>query len=153
MDEFAVNQSDIARRVGKSRAAVSNTLRLLELDEDMRRAVQSGLITEGHARALISIPDSDGRKRIFQRILADKLSVRDVEKLSQGFHQEEEKPERKARGSSRKSPEVIALQSSLEKHLGTKVEIIPGSGEENGKIVISYFSLNDFERVAGLLKR
>lgn len=153
MDEFNVSQADIAKSVGKSRAAVSNTLRLLELDEDIRQGIQSGLITEGHARALVSIPDTARRREFYQRILAEKLTVRDIEGLAQGFHKDRPKTARKARGGSRKSPEVLELQAALEKHLGTKVEVCPGPGPENGKIVVHYFSLDDLERVTGLLRK
>ncbi|HBB66409.1 MAG TPA: hypothetical protein DCZ93_03730, partial [Elusimicrobia bacterium] len=71
MDLFGVSQSDIAKQVHKSRAAVSNTLRLLELDEDIRQGIQAGAISEGHARALISIPDSAKRREFYQRIMSE----------------------------------------------------------------------------------
>lgn len=153
MDNFSVSQSDIARRVHKSRAAVSNTLRLLDLDEDIRQGIQSGSITEGHARALISIPDSDRRREVYQRILAEKLTVRDIEAMAQGFHPERPRLQRKPRAGSKKSPEVMELQSDLEKHLGTKVEVCPGPGPENGRILIHYFSLDDLERVTQILRK
>jgi len=153
MDNFGVSQADIARRVGKSRAAVSNTLRLLDLDEDIRRAIQSGSINEGHARALLSIPDSAKRREAFQRILAEKLSVRDVENFAQGFHALRPRAARAPRSGSRKTPEVLELESSLEKCLGTKVEIAPGPGPQNGKIIVHYFSLDDLDRVTRILKK
>jgi ParB family chromosome partitioning protein len=152
MEEFGASQADVSRIVGKSRAAVSNTLRLLELDEDIRQGIKSGLITEGHARALVSIPDTARRREFYQRILSEKLTVRDIESMAQGFHQDRPKVQRKPRGGSRKSPEVLELQSELEKRLGTKVEVCPGPGPENGKIVVHYFSLNDLDRVTQLLR-
>ncbi|OGR67646.1 MAG: hypothetical protein A2081_00870 [Elusimicrobia bacterium GWC2_61_19] len=153
MQNFGVSQADIAKRVGKSRAAVSNTLRLLELDEDIRQGIQGGVISEGHARALISIPDSAKRREAFQRIIAEKLSVRDIENFAQGFHAQRPHAPRAPRGGSRKTPEAQELESSLEKTLGTKVEICPGSGPQNGKIVIHYFSLDDLDRVTRILKK
>ena len=150
MDGFGVSQADIAKRVGKSRGAVSNTLRLLELDEDIRHGVQSGAISEGHARALISIPASARRREFYRRIMPDKLSVRDVESFAKGFHAD--KP-RAPRAASRRTPEVAELESSLEKTLGTKVEVCPGPGPQNGKIIIQYFSLDDLDRVIQILKR
>lgn len=153
MDNFGVSQADIAKRVGKSRGAVSNTLRLLELDEDIRQGVQSGAIDEGHARALISIPDSSKRREFYQRIIAEKLSVRDVESFAQGFHAGKPRAQKAPRAGSRKTPEVLELESALEKTLGTKVEVCPGPGPQNGKIIVHYFSLDDLDRVTRILRK
>ena len=153
MDAFGVSQADLAKRVGKSRAAVSNTLRLLELDADIRQGIQSGAISEGHARALISIPDSSKRREFYQRIMAEKLSVRDVESFAQGFHAQKPRAQRAPRAGSRRTPEAVELESALEKTLGTKVEVCPGPGPQNGRIVIHYFSLDDLDRVTQIIKR
>lgn len=153
MDTFGVSQADIAKEVGKSRGAVSNTLRLLELDEDIRQGIQAGAIQEGHARALISIPDSAKRREFYQRIIAENLSVRDVESFAQSFHAGKPRAPRAARAGSRRTPEVVELESSLEKTLGTKVEVCPGPGPENGKIIIHYFSLDDLDRVTRIVKK
>lgn len=153
MDKFNVSQSEIAERVHKSRAAVSNTLRLLELDEDIRQGIQSGAIKEGHARALISIPDAAQRREAFRRIMAEKLTVRDVESFAQSFHSDRPRRERAPRAGSRKTPESVELESSLEKHLGTKVEICPGAGPQNGRIVIHFYSLDDLDRVTRILRK
>jgi len=153
MDAFGVSQADLAKRVGKSRAAVSNTLRLLELDADIRQGIQSGAISEGHARALISIPDSSKRREFYQRIMAEKLSVRDVESFAQGFHAQKPRAQRAPRAGSRRTPEAVELESALEKTLGTKVEVCPGPGPQNGRIVIHYFSLDDLDRVTHIIKK
>jgi len=153
MDGFGASQADIAKRVGKSRGAVSNTLRLLELDEDIRQGIQAGAISEGHARALISIPDSAKRREFYQRIMVEKLSVREVESFAQGFHANKPRKPRAPRAGSRRAPEVVELESSLEKVLGTKVEVCPGPGAQNGKIVIQYFSLDDLERVTHIIRK
>lgn len=153
MKQFGASQTEIAKKVGKSKAAVSNTLRLLELEETILNSLQGGLISEGHARALLSIPDKPRRLEAYSKIISDKFSVRDVEAYAQGFH--ECRPRTVSRSSSRtqKSPEVAEIESSLEKTLGTKVEIHPGAGPENGKIVIHYFSLDDFDRVTQILRK
>jgi ParB family chromosome partitioning protein len=153
MDNFGVSQAEIAERVHKSRAAVSNTLRLLELDEDIRQGIQAGVISEGHARALISIPDSAKRRELYQRIMAEKLTVRDVEGFAQGFHEHKPRASRAPRGGSRRTPEVAELEGRLEKTLGTKVELLPGPGPQNGRIVIHYFSLDDLERVTQIIRK
>ncbi|HAH32696.1 MAG TPA: hypothetical protein DCL44_10330 [Elusimicrobia bacterium] len=153
MNQFGASQTEIAKKVGKSKAAVSNTLRLLELEEDILSSLQSGAIKEGHARALLSIPDKARRREAYGKIISDNLSVRNVEAYAQGFH--ERRPRAASRTSSRmqKSPEIMEIESSLEKTLGTKVEIHPGAGPENGKIVIHYYSLDDFDRVTQILKK
>ncbi len=153
MQKFGVSQADIAKRVGKSRGAVSNTLRLLELDEDIRQGIQAGAISEGHARALISIPDSAKRREFYQRIMAEKLTVRDIESFAQGFHALRPRAPRAPRPGARKSPEAAELESVLEKTMGTKVEVCPGPGPQNGKIIIHYFSLDDLDRVTQILKK
>lgn len=152
MEEFSISQTDIAKKLGKSKSAVSNTLRLLELEEDIQKGIQAGLIKEGHARALISIPDKAKRKEAYERIITDKTSVREIEAYSQNFHAR--RPRAKASGESRrKSPEIADMEARLEKHLGTKVEIAPGSAPENGKITIHYYSLDDFDRITRILKK
>ena len=152
MEEFSISQTDIAKKLGKSKSAVSNTLRLLELEEDIQKGIQAGLIKEGHARALISIPDKARRKEAYERIITDKTSVREIEAYSQNFHAR--RPRTRAPGESRrKSPEMADMEARLEKHLGTKVEIAPGSAPENGKITVHYYSLDDFDRITRILKK
>ncbi len=153
MKQFGASQTEIAQQVGKSKAAVSNTLRLLELEEPILNSLQGGLITEGHARALISIPDRAKRQEAYSKIISEKLSVRDVEAYAQGFHARRTPSARKSSSRTQKSPEVAQIESSLEQLLGTKVEIHPGAGAQNGKIVIHYFSLDDFDRVTRIIKR
>lgn len=152
MDDFSISQTEIGKKLGKSKSAVSNTLRLLELDEEMQKAIQGGLLHEGHARALLSIPDRDKRKEAYHKILTDKFSVRDVEDFARGFHAR--RPRVKTAAAARhKSPEVLDIESRLEKHLGTKVEIAPGATQENGKIIVHYYSLDDFDRITRILKK
>ncbi|MCX5786017.1 MAG: ParB/RepB/Spo0J family partition protein [Elusimicrobia bacterium] len=153
MNQFGASQTEIAKKVGKSKTTVSNTLRLLELEETILNGLQSELIDEGHARALLSIPDKTRRREAYEKIISDKLSVRDVEAYAQGFHARRPRSVSKASARAHKSPEIAELESSLENILGTKVEIHPGAGPENGKIVIHYYSLDDFDRVTQILKK
>ncbi len=152
MDDFDITQTEIGRKLGKSKSAVSNTLRLLELDEEIQKAIQSGTINEGHARALLSIPDKAKRMEAYEKILTEKFTVRDVEDFAKGFHAR--RPRTKTSASSRRrTPEVADIEGRLEKHLGTKVEIAPGATPENGKIIIHYYSLDDFDRLTRILKK
>lgn len=152
-EHFGISQADIARGLGKSRAAISNTLRLLELEENIRNAVQAGLISEGHARALLSVPNSLRRQEIFQRIVAEKLSVREVEALAQAFHTDSQEENQNIKVSAQKPPEIFDMQSALSQHFGSKVEIKTSAGGKKGKIIISYYSLDDFDRITAILKR
>lgn len=151
MDEFSVSQTDLARKLGKSKSAVSNTLRLLELEEEIQKGIQSGAINEGHARALISIPDKAKRKEAYGKILTEKLSVREIESYAQNFHAR--RPRVKSASAKRKPAEILDMEERLEKHLGTKVDITPGNSAENGRITIHYYSLDDFDKITRILKR
>ena len=154
ISHFGISQAEISRTVGKSRAAISNTLRLMELEENIRNSVRSGLISEGHARALLSIPDKSKRQEIFQRIITERLSVREAEAIAQNYHYElpvDKVPSN--RRLSARTPEIIEIQSVLSRHFGSKVEIRPGANGKKGKIVISYYSVDDFERITSILQK
>ncbi len=152
MEEFNVNQSEIATYCGKSKSTVSNTLRLLDLDDDIKKAVQTELISEGHARALVSIGDTAKRKEAYHLIISDKWSVRDIENyVRNNSPKRQNKKNKNVRMN--KTPEIIEYESNLEKYLGTKVEIQSGDSPENGKIIIKYCSLDDFDRIYTILAK
>ncbi len=142
--EMGMSQNDIAVYCGKSKSSISNTLRILELDEEIINAIKEGIISEGHARALLQVPDISERKNLFKRIISEKLSVRDAEDAVRKFYSYE----RKIRKSSthKKSPEVYDMERLFESKLGTKVQIKP-STDISGKIIIEYMTLDDFERI------
>jgi len=142
MIEMGLTQQEISEHCGKSKASISNTLRLLELDEEIIEGLKNGLITEGHARALLQIPDMEDRKKIYNKIISEKLNVREVEEYSKTYYQTKT-TERKKRN---KTSEIIEMEKLFESSLGTKVEIKPLT-ETSGKIIINYFSLDDFERI------
>lgn len=150
MEDFGITQSELSNYCGKSKSAISNTLRLLELDEEIQKGIQNNVITEGHARALISIPDKDKRMQIYSQILSEKMSVRDVENYARTFYSEKSL-KKNVKKKGHKSPEIIDMELSFQKHLGTKVEIHPGNAQ-NGKIVIHYYSLDDFDRISKKLQ-
>jgi ParB family transcriptional regulator, chromosome partitioning protein len=152
MEEFNVNQSEIAKYCNKSKSAVSNTLRLLDLDDDIKKAVQSELITEGHARALVSIGDIAKRKEAYHLIISDKWSVREIENYVRNNSPKRQNKKNKITKTN-KAPEIVEYESNLEKYLGTKVEIQAGDSPENGKIIIKYCSLDDFDRIYNILSK
>jgi ParB family chromosome partitioning protein len=156
MREFGISQTELGDQVGKSKSAVSNTLRLLELPEPMQKAVSEGLMSEGHGRALLMASDPDARRAIFDKVLAEKLSVRQTEELSRQSENgtlildDEERPARKP---VPKSADLRALENSLQQTLGTKIVIKTRKDPSKGVLNIHFFSFDDFERIVNLLKK
>lgn len=137
--EFKLNNSEIARKVGKSREYVSNSLRLLNLPQEVQDAVVGGKIAEGHARALLMLIDRpEEQKTVFKDILLRKLSVRDVEKITR--HIAVEKVRKKDL-----RPEITALERVFSERLGTRVEI--REQEQGGKLIINFFTTEDLESI------
>jgi len=147
VDSFGVAQTEIAQYCGKSRAAVSNALRLLELPPQIQKAVQTGAISEGHARALLTVPDRNERLRLFHTALDKKLSVRELELAARSAFSAAAKP-RKKRAGAVKSPEMEELENSLQKSLGTKVRINPSRNNGCGILALHYHSIEDLERIS-----
>ena len=143
--EFSLNNAEIARKVGKSREYVSNSIRLLMLPQKIQQGVMGGAITEGHARALLMLIDRpEEQEALFRDIQIRKLSVREVEKLTREIAVE------KARKRDI-SPELEQMEIKFAESLGTKVEIRPQ--EEGGKLIISYFSAEDLATILQSLHR
>jgi len=156
MREFGISQTELGEQVGKSKSAVSNTLRLLELPEPMQKAVSEGLLSEGHGRALLMASDPTARNAIFEKVLAEKLSVRQTEELSRLAELGdldlggEEKPARKPQP---KSADLRSLEASLQQTLGTKIVIKTRKDPSKGVLNIHFFSFDDFERIVNILKK
>ena len=151
--EFGLSQDDVAQKVGKSRVAVANTMRLLKLPEEIQKAITTGDITEGHARALLSVENEATQLALFRRIVDEGLTVREVERLSRGTSGEDSSSngtapsERKPR--SERDPNMLALEEQLSQLFGTPVSINEGEGD--GKIVVPYYSDEDLQRILDLL--
>lgn len=149
LTEFNLKQDEVAERVSKSRTAVTNSMRLLKLCDEVQQMVIDEMISTGHARALLAIEDEEQQYTIAQRIFDEKMSVRDVEKLVRNIN----KPKvEKVKAEKNKNLEYI-YQNTAEKikeSLGTKVSI---SAKENGsgKIEIEFFSHEDFDRLIELI--
>ena len=137
--EFKLNNTDIAKKGGKSREYVSNSLRLLNLPQEIQDAVTGGKLSEGHARALLMLIDRpEEQKTLFKDIQLRKLSVRDVEKITREIAVE------KARRVD-PHPEITALERAFSSALGTRVEI--KEQEHGGKLIINFFSKEDLETI------
>jgi ParB family chromosome partitioning protein len=139
-EEFDLSHEDIAARVGKSRVAVTNTLRLLKLPEAVRQALADKLISEGHARALLALPTSQAQAAALQTVLSHDLTVRQTEALVRRLNGE--KPVRPLKAGP--SPEAADMQQRLEAALGTKVSLQSRKGK--GTITLHFYS--DEEREA-----
>ena len=123
MQKFLVSQVELAEYCGKSKAAVSNSLRLLNLSQEIQNALQDGTISEGHGRALLMVGDEGKRAVLFKKIISSKMSVRQAETAARNILEGKTVPQKAA-----KDPNTVAFEQSLQEHLGTKVEI-----KENGK--------------------
>jgi ParB family transcriptional regulator, chromosome partitioning protein len=138
-DDFSLTQEAIATRVGRSRSAVANSLRLLSLSEEIQSSLARGEITSGHARALLGIEDEEERRRAWRRIVEGNLTVRDAESLAKGAGRPREiKPRRRA-------AELEALEEQLRGSLGTRVDL--SRGRKGGRLVIHFYSDEELETI------
>lgn len=149
LDEFQLRQDEVAERVSKSRTAVTNSMRLLKLDERVQQMVIDEMLTTGHARTLLGFEDGNMQYTVAQRIFDEKLSVRETEKLVKELLNPKKKKER-----IRNSAEE-AIYSSLEEKMkgivGSKVSI-NRRGKNKGKIEIEYYSQEELERIIELFE-
>ena len=149
LNEFNLKQDEVAERVSKSRTAVTNSMRLLKLCDEVQQMVINEMISTGHARALLAIEDPEQQYSIAQRVFDEKLSVREVEKLVKNLN----KPE-KPKKEENKALEVIYsdIEEKLKQALSTKVAI-SSKGNGAGKIEIEFYSHDDFDRLVEGLGR
>ena len=143
LEEFHLKQDEVAERVSKSRAAVTNSIRLLKLSDDVQRMVIDDMISTGHARALLAVEDAEEQYTLAQKIFDEKLSVRDVEKLVKDLHKPPKPPK-----EENKTLQAIYQEISerLKQSLSTKVSV---SAKQNGagKIEIEFYNHEDLERL------
>ncbi len=147
--EFGLTQEELAQRLSKSRTAITNTLRLLNLPQEIKEAVSSGIISSGHARTLVGLPVEEIQKLV-QRIINERISVRETEKIVERFKVENLKLKRK-KSRLLAGPELVSLSEELQHLLGTKVKI--KGNTKKGKIEIYYYSLTDLERLLKLIQK
>lgn len=142
MDEYKLTQDEISKRIGKSRSAVANSLRLLTLEKELQKHLISGQISEGHARAILSLNGEVLREFLLNRIIDEGLNVRQAEKLAKDLQVvKEEKPKKVTAADI----EIEKIKNRLEQGFGTKVKI--KNGASKGKIEIEYYGNDDLERI------
>jgi ParB family chromosome partitioning protein len=148
LDEFGMTQAQVAQRVGRSRPAVANTVRLLDLPDRVQQAVLNGEISGGHARTLLALPTREAQIAVMQTIINKGLSVRQTEALVRKMTSAAKPRPREAR---RTPPEIVALESRFQQSLGTRVNIQKGS--KGGKVIIHFYSDEElnaiFEAIVG----
>ncbi|SHJ27281.1 chromosome partitioning protein, ParB family [Lutispora thermophila DSM 19022] len=143
IEEYSLSQEEIGRRIGKSRSAITNSLRLLNLPVEIIDHLISGKLTAGHARALLAFEDDAKKIEIAKRIINENLNVRQVEKLSQ-----EKKKNKKAKT---KSAEICEIEERLRNIFGTKVTI--SHSKKKGKIEIEYYGIDDLDKILNILEK
>lgn len=148
MDEYNFTQEEISMRLGKSRSAIANSVRLLTLDDYTRAKLISGEITEGHARCALSVPNGVVREFFVNRIIADGLNVRQAELLAKDLAKTPAPKSEKQKNTAYKL-ELERISRSLEQYLGTKVKLSGTS--KKGKIEIEYYGNQDLERLLELI--
>lgn len=150
LNEFHLKQDEVAERVSKSRTAVTNSMRLLKLSDDVQRMVIDEMITTGHARALLGVEDPAEQYNLAQRIFDEKLSVREVEKIVKNMGKPAKPKKEKVVD---KSMQVIYddISEKLKTQLGTKVNIVPKE-DGSGKIEIEFYSHDELDRILDLMK-
>lgn len=145
IEEHDMTQEQISEKIGRSRSAIANTLRLLNLPEEIKKFVIQGKISAGHARALLAVEDKKKQLEIAQKIVDQQLNVRDIEKLAM------QKDNMEPNKEIKKSVEIIELEERLKKALATKVNIV--HKKSRGKIEIEYYNNDDLERILELLEK
>lgn len=150
MQEFHLTQEEIADRVSKNRTTITNSVRLLNLCEEVQKMLMSGQITSGHARALLGIEDGEVQLQIAQRIEKERLSVREVEKLVKAMGKE---PRKKKENQQDEALELIFrdLEDRMKSIMGTKVNI-SRKDKNKGRIEIEYYSESELERIVELIE-
>jgi ParB family chromosome partitioning protein len=140
IDEHGLTQEQLGQRIGKSRVAVTNTLRLLHLPQPVREALANGSITEGHARAILMANGEAQRLRLLERVEADQLSVRETETLARDMNASRERAPQPAA-----DPDVERLEDEFREALGTRVRL--EKGPRGGRLVIYFFSDDELQGI------
>jgi ParB family transcriptional regulator, chromosome partitioning protein len=148
LDDFGATHEELARRIGRSRPHISNTIRLLQLSPPVQRRVAAGVLSAGHARALLSLSDQEDQDRLAQRIVAEGLSVRAVEEIVAMGGEKEPKP-RRLSSKQPLAPALSDLADRLSDVFETRVKV--ELGQRKGKIVVEFATLDDLQRIVATM--
>jgi ParB family chromosome partitioning protein len=147
LEEFGATHDELAKRIGRSRSQVTNTIRLLNLPASVQRKVAAGVLTAGHARALLGVADPEVQERLANRVIAEGLSVRAVEELVAVGDDAGNRPRRPPRRQH--APALEHLAGNLSDHFETRVRV--ELGRSKGKITIEFASVDDLERIVATM--
>ena len=145
--DYRLKQDEVAEKVSKSRAAITNSLRLLKLDERVQEMVMEGKLSNGHARAIIGIEDGDQQYQVAQKIFDEQMSVRETEKLMKNLN----RPEKPEKQKPQNDFVYRDIEEKMNKIMGTKV-VIKNREHDKGKIEIEYYSRDELERIIDLFE-
>lgn len=154
IEEYGLTQEEVAARVAKNRSTITNSLRLLKLEPEILQLLQDGKITQGHARALLAVEDTELRKKIAEKCTKENLSVREIETLVKLDKLSKAKKEKKFSPEAQELRRLKVIYKDLERKmktkLGTKVSIVP-KNTERGTLEIEYYSQDDLDRIFMIL--
>lgn len=148
LNAFSLTQTEAAERLGEDRSVVANYMRLLDLPDEIRQMLADGRLSMGHARAILGLPTDELRRKLANRALAGRLSVREVERLVRKHLSQDQASAAKGNG---KPAHIADLEEKLRRQLGTRVAIQTRRSGQRGKIVIEFDSLDEFDRITGSL--
>jgi ParB family chromosome partitioning protein len=150
LEEFGVSHEELARRIGRSRPQISNTIRLMNLPAQVQRRVAAGILSAGHARALLGLGSSEAQEKLAERIVSEGLSVRSTEEIVQlAQHDEPAKKAAPARRARVHAPALNDLAERLSDRFDTRVKV--DIGRNKGKITIEFATVDDLERIVGMI--
>ncbi|MSR91669.1 ParB/RepB/Spo0J family partition protein [Inconstantimicrobium porci] len=148
LTEFKIVQEELSAIIGKSRTAISNTLRLLNLDEKVQQYIIEGVLSEGHGRALLGIQNKDNQYKVAEKIIDEKLSVRETERLIKKLNEDQTTTKKEPAGNEM-NPYYKDIKNRLQDYFGTKVNI--NKKKNRGKIEIEYYSEDDLQRILEIM--
>jgi len=146
LNEFEITQEELSKRIGKSRVAITNTMRLTNLDERVQQYIIETIITEGHGRVLLTISDKQKQYELAQQVIDEKLSVRELERLIKRLNEEKEKI---IWSSDDLNPYYKEIKNQLQNYFGTKVNV--SNKKNKGRIEIEYYSDEDLQRILDIM--
>lgn len=146
IDEFKMTHEELSKRIGKSRTSITNTMRLMGLDNRVQQYIIEGVISEGHGRSLLGVKDFDVQYEVAQQVIDEKLSVRELEKIIRRIN---EPTSRTSSSKQELNPYYKEIKNQLQNYFGTKVNI--STKNNKGKIEIEYYSEDDLQRILDII--
>lgn len=145
LSTFCLTQAEAAEKLGEGRSVIANYLRILDLPDEIKQMLTDGQLSMGHARAILALPTDELRRKLANRALAGRLSVREVERLVRKYLTDTSYVKTTARS---KPAHIVDLESKLSRQLGTRVSIETRKNSQRGRIIIEFYSLDEFDGIA-----